>query len=96
VAETLAGLIRSDAHGLVHLTNEGDCSWFEFAGEIFRLSGLTVDLVPITTAEFNAVARRPAYSVLTNARLADFGVPRARPWQSALAAYLDSRSNARP
>lgn len=92
VAETSAALIRAGASGLFQVTNADSCTWYEFAGEIFRRSGLKPDLAPITSAEFGAPARRPPYSVLSNAKLASVGVPAPRPWRSALGAYLTERT----
>ena len=63
-----------------HVTNAGDCTWYEFAGEIFRVAGLAVDLVPITSAEFGSAARRPAYSVLANDKLKAAGIDPPRHW----------------
>jgi dTDP-4-dehydrorhamnose reductase len=77
---------------VVHVTNGGECTWFEFAREIFRLVGLKPDLRPITSAEFGAPARRPAYSVLSNAKLHALGVEPLRHWKDALAAYLKERA----
>jgi dTDP-4-dehydrorhamnose reductase len=88
VAESAAALIRGGASGLFHATNAGSCTWFEFAAEIFRLAGLKPDLSPITSAEFARPAARPAFSVLSNAKLASTGVTPPRPWPEALAAYL--------
>ncbi len=89
LAEKLGPLIHTHKHGLYHMTNTGECSWYEFAAEIFRLAGLTPDLQPTTSAAYGIKARRPAYSVLDNlayrnACFADF-----RPWQEALADYLE-------
>ncbi|MBX9579215.1 MAG: NAD(P)-dependent oxidoreductase [Gemmataceae bacterium] len=92
LADAVAGLVRAGATGLYHVTSGGDCTWYEFAAEIFRRSGASADLTPITTAEFGAAARRPAYSVLSNAKLAAAGVPAPRPWPEALAAYLAERA----
>jgi dTDP-4-dehydrorhamnose reductase len=93
VADATVQLIARGASGLFHVTNSGDCTWFEFAAEIFRLSGLKPDLTPITSAEFGAAAKRPAYSVLSTAKLASFLGNPLRPWQEALAAYLVERRN---
>ena len=62
-----------------------------FAAEIFRLAGVAADLSAISSAEFGAPARRPGSSVLACRRLADAGIP-VRPWQEALAAYLQERA----
>ena len=94
-ADLATGLIEAverDARGILHVTNSGECSWYEFAAEIFRLAGLKPSLTAITSAEFGAAARRPAYSVLSNAKLASAGVTPPRPWQEALAAYLAERT----
>jgi dTDP-4-dehydrorhamnose reductase len=91
VAEAAAGLIRAGTGGLFHVTNAGSCTWYELAAEVFRQSGLNPSLTPITSAEFAAPARRPPFSVLSNAKLASAGVPAPRPWPEALAAYLAER-----
>ncbi|MBY0461020.1 MAG: dTDP-4-dehydrorhamnose reductase [Gemmataceae bacterium] len=99
VADATVCLLEKGASGLFHVTNGGACSWYELASEIFRQSGVTADLTPITSAEFGAKARRPLYSVLSTRKLTDFGTPAPRPWAEALAAYLAERrtrvSNAR-
>jgi len=92
VAETVVALLHSGATGLFQVTNAGSCSWHEFAAEIFRLANLTPDLTPISSAQFGAPARRPPYSVLSNGKLASAGVRAPRPWQEAIAAYLQERS----
>jgi dTDP-4-dehydrorhamnose reductase len=87
------------AHGapdLYHLTNAGQTSWYDFAREIFRLSGLSPSLAPTTSAEFGARARRPAYSVLAHARLAALGEDDLPTWQAGLAAYLRERATLKP
>lgn len=90
LAEGIAKLIEQGTTGLIHLTSDGDCTWHELAAAIFRLSGVTADLTPITSAEFGAKAQRPGYSVLGSSRTAETGV-QLRPWQEALAAYLKER-----
>ncbi|MCI0558909.1 MAG: dTDP-4-dehydrorhamnose reductase [Nitrososphaera sp.] len=69
--------------GTYHLTNSGECSWFEFAQEVFRLEGINVPIEPISTISLSTPALRPMYSVLANTYL-----PRLRPWKEALADYL--------
>lgn len=91
IARTAVALLHTDRFGLYHLTNSGDCTWHELAAEIFRQSGITVDLTPITSAEFNAKAKRPPYSVLDNSKLVSAGVERPRVWQEALRDYLSQR-----
>jgi dTDP-4-dehydrorhamnose reductase len=76
------------APGLYHLTSRGECSWYEFARTIYELSGMSVDLSPITTAQSGAKASRPAYSVLDHGAWKAQGLEELRPWREALADYL--------
>jgi len=77
LALAIKGLIDNhlDDFGIYHMTNGGACTWYEFAGEIFRLAGIETDLQPTSTAEYNAPAPRPAYSVLANTRAPDVVLP---------------------
>ena len=88
LALALEALAATGAFGTYHVTNAGECSWHEFAGAIFEMTGLSPDFGPTTSAEFGAAARRPRYSVLANERLRALGIARPRPWREALAAYL--------
>lgn len=83
-------MLRSGGHtGVFHVTNSGACSWFAFAREIVRLAGLSPDAVqPMTSAELDRPARRPAHSVLGSAAWQAAGFPPLRPWPDALAAML--------
>ena len=65
LACALVQLCRASARGIVHATNSSNCTWYEFATEIVRRSGLPTTVKPVTTAEFPRPARRPAYSVLS-------------------------------
>jgi dTDP-4-dehydrorhamnose reductase len=87
LASALVKLCRASAHGIVHVTNSGNCTWYEFATEIVRKSGMPAKVKPVTTAEFPRPARRPAYSVLSPASLHayNFHMPE---WQDALRRYL--------
>lgn len=69
---------RLDDNGVYHMTGSGQCTWYEFAAEIFRLAGVEVDLKSTTTEEFNAPAPRPAYSVLANTRAPEIKMPHWR------------------
>jgi dTDP-4-dehydrorhamnose reductase len=84
----LLELVHRGGRGIFHITNSGECSWYEFATEIFSLTGQRPELSPITSAEYGAPAKRPAYSALANTRLAEYGLEQPRPWQEALAHYL--------
>lgn len=88
LAQNLVPLLHSSRYGLYHMTNTGECSWYDFAREIFRLAGLTADVQPVSAAAFGAKARRPPYSVLDNHAYRAAGFEDFRPWQEALADYL--------
>jgi dTDP-4-dehydrorhamnose reductase len=96
LAERLAELVRTRATGLFHITNTGECSWFEFARESFRLSGLRPDLRAVSSAEFAARAPRPAYSVLENRALRAAGFASLPSWPEALERYLREERPATP
>lgn len=88
LAQQLAALIETRAYGTYHVTNDGATSWHDFAVEVFHLAGVQANLRPITSAEFNAPARRPPYSVLANHGLKTLGIDHMRAWQDALAEYI--------
>jgi len=93
VAEKMIGLIGVEATGVFHLTNEGECSWFEFAREALREAGVeNVEVQPATAAEFGAKAPRPAYWTLDNARLREMGLPPMPHWRDSLTEYFRRRA----
>ncbi len=92
LATALTRLIETDAFGLYHATNAGQITWCQLAREIFRASQLSVEVLPITTAEFGAKARRPAFSVLDCGKLAGVIGGRLPDWHDALSRYLASRA----
>jgi dTDP-4-dehydrorhamnose reductase len=71
-------------HGTWHVTNSGQCTWFELARAVFDEAGVTVDLSPIDTAGYGAPAPRPAYSVLDNCLFRLTGLEPLPPWQDSL------------
>jgi len=73
--------------GVYHVTNNGYCTWFQFAEEIFRMVGLNPDLKPIKTSQLQAKAERPRFSALVSLRLKDYGIE-MRGWREALRDYL--------
>ena len=92
LARALADLAKTGRYGLYHVSNQGHCSWYEFAAKIFQLSGIEADLSPITSEAFGAPARRPAYSVMAHKALRAAGVEALRHWTEALADYLRART----
>jgi dTDP-4-dehydrorhamnose reductase len=91
LASALVQLCRVSAQGIVHVTNSENCTWYDFASEIVRESGLPTRVKPVTTAEFPRPAKRPAYSVLSPESLHAYHVQMPK-WQDALRRYLSNRS----
>ena len=87
LAAAIRELVRSDAHGILNITNSGTCSWSEFAKETLQRAGRSTPILPITSDETGRLARRPAYSALSPKALASYGIA-LRSWQEALQAYL--------
>ncbi len=92
LARQMVRLSRSDAYGLYHATAEGSCSWYEFAREIFALTGTKVILKVAGPNDFPAKVARPKYSVLENRGLKDNGLNVFGPWQEGVRQYLSSAS----
>ncbi len=88
LARLLADMVVTDKYGIYHATNEGTCSWYEFACAIFKEAGVDVKVVPVTTEEYGAKAKRPANSRMDNSKLAENGFRRLPAWQDALARYV--------
>lgn len=88
LARLLVDMVLTDKYGIYHATNEGTCSWYEFACAIFREAGVSVNVVPVTTAEYAAKAKRPANSRMDNSRLTENGFEKLPAWQDALARYV--------
>lgn len=93
VSKKLFELIQTGKYGVYHMTNTGSCSWYEFTCEIFRLMKLNIKIVPITTEQFEAKARRPRYSVLDNFNLRKIGLTDLKNWKEALRDYILDRDN---
>jgi len=88
LAKAIDSLLFTDNYGLFHATCEGECSWADFATEIFKLAGKPTQVQAITTAEYPAAATRPAHSVLENYMLKMTGGYQFADWHDAIAAYL--------
>jgi len=88
LADQIARILPTEQFGLFHMTNEGSCTWYEFAREIFELSGIQANLSATSSDVYKTPAVRPKYSVLENARLKELSMNQMRHWRDALAAYL--------
>jgi dTDP-4-dehydrorhamnose reductase len=84
-------LIDHDARGLFHLTNAGECSWFDFAQKAFEIAGVEARMEPIDTGQMKQRARRPFYSALETSHLGAVGLNPMRPWEEALGDYLKQK-----
>ncbi len=91
LSRTLFEIIKKglpEAPELLHISNTGQCSWADFAREIFRQKDLSINVNDTTTEAFNAHAKRPKYSVLSTEKLLfKYGIV-MRPWKEALSEVL--------
>lgn len=89
LARLLVDMIQTDRYGRYHATNEGICSWYEFACEIFRQAGMDqVQVTPVSSQQFAAKAKRPSNSRMSKEKLSDNGFVRLPDWKDALGRYL--------
>ena len=88
LARLLVDMIQTDRYGRYHATNEGLCSWYEFAKEIFRQAGMDVPVTPVSSDAFPAKATRPSNSRLNKDKLSENGFERLPAWQDALGRFL--------
>lgn len=88
LARLLADMVQTDKYGIYHATNEGFCSWYEFACEIFRQAGMNVEVTPVTSDQYPTKATRPLNSRMSKEKLSANGFERLPKWQDALARYL--------
>ena len=88
LAKLVIDMIQTDKYGAYHVTNEGICSWYEFACAIFKQAGLDVKVNPLTTAEYPAKAARPSNSRMSKDKLINAGFEMLPSWQDALSHYL--------
>jgi dTDP-4-dehydrorhamnose reductase len=93
LADAIVALCKSGARGIIHCTNLGECSWYDFASEIIRQAGLKTVVRPTTSEKFVRPAPRPKYSVLSPAGLSKYGIE-MRPWQETVTDYLSLRAAA--
>ena len=89
LSRLLVDMIESDKYGRYHATNEGLCSWYEFAVEIFRQAVMDVHVRPVTSEEYPAKAKRPHNSKMDKRKLEENGFERLPEWKDALSRYLN-------
>ena len=88
LAVLLADMIVTDRYGVYHASNEGFCSWYEFACAIMEKAGLPAKVVPVPSSEYPTRAKRPMNSRMSKDKLTANGFCRLPPWEDALARYL--------
>lgn len=88
LARLLADMVQTDKYGVYHATNEGVCSWYEFACAIFKEAGIKMNVQPVSTQEYGAKAVRPANSRMSKEKLTKNGFERLPSWQDALRRYI--------
>lgn len=89
LSRLLVDMIETERYGRYHATNEGLCSWYEFAKEIFRQAGMDVNVHPVTSEEFPSKAKRPHNSRMSKEKLTENGFCRLPAWEDALKRYLE-------
>lgn len=89
LAKLLVDMIQTDRYGVYHATNEGICTWYEFACAIFEEAGIPMKVAPVTSAEYAAKAKRPANSRMSKEKLAENGFEKLPTWQDALHRYME-------
>ena len=88
LARLLVDMIQTDKYGRYHATNEGLCTWYEFACEIFKQAGMDVSVAPVSSDEYPAKAKRPSNSRMDKNKLTANGFQPLPTWQDALSRYL--------
>ena len=88
LAKLLVDMVETDKYGRYHATNEGLCTWYEFATEIFRQAGKEIAVHPVTSEQFSSKAKRPHNSRMSKDKLEANGFDRLPTWQDALNRYL--------
>jgi dTDP-4-dehydrorhamnose reductase len=93
VARAIHAIIDAQAYGTHHVTNAGECSWFEFVQAAFAKAGFPdAELEPVAYGSFNNPVQRPMYSPLANTTFAPRGIAALPSWRAALDEFLAARS----
>mgnify|MGYP003397210888 CR=1 FL=1 len=88
LARLLVDMVETEKYGIYHATNEGICTWYEFACEIFKQAGMNVKVSPVSATEYPAKAKRPSNSRMSKEKLTLNGFEKLPTWQNALERYL--------
>jgi dTDP-4-dehydrorhamnose reductase len=91
LAEATVAIMQTGRYGIYHVTNSEPTTWFEFTKEIFRLSGMSTEVMPVTSEKFPRPAKRPSNSVLDPFPLKEVLGKDMPSWKEALKEYLTQR-----
>ena len=93
LSRLLVDMLETNKYGLYHATNEGYCSWYEFANTIFKLANINIDIKAINSNEYASRAKRPLNSKLSKDKLIEYGFKPLPHWEDALKDYLIRRGD---
>ena len=93
LSRLLVDMLETSKYGLYHATNEGYCSWYEFANTIFKLAYINIDIKAINSNEYASRAKRPMNSKLSKDKLIEYGFKPLPHWEDALKDYLIRRGD---
>jgi len=89
LAHAICELIKTDKYGVYHVTNSDECTWYDFAKNIFELANMDVTVKPVNTEEYPTPAKRPKYSVLSHKKWNSSGFKPLRTYKNALNDYME-------
>ena len=79
-----------DKYGIYNATNEGFCSWYEFAKEIFNVANIDIEVNPISTLQYKTKAKRPMNSKMSKEKISENGFNKLRNWKDAVKEYISN------
>ncbi|MCM3444719.1 dTDP-4-dehydrorhamnose reductase [Metabacillus halosaccharovorans] len=88
IVSKLLQIINTENYGVYHISNTGECSWYEFAKAILEEVGIEKDIIPVPSCKYKTLATRPSYSALDNMVLRLNGISDLRHWRQALKDYI--------
>jgi len=89
LAHHILKILVTEEYGIYHCTGTGECSWYDFAREIIKLSGINCSVSPITSDNLGRAAKRPAFSSLDNMMLKVTVGDEMRTWQEAIKIFIE-------
>ena len=93
LSHAISKLIQTDSYGVYHISNGGQCSWYEFAKEIFDMADIDIKVEPVTSEQYGIKALRPAYSVMDLTKIEKILGYKMPGWQSGLREYIDKKDS---